>query len=59
VPYRGGAPLVQDMLGDHIDFAFGQAAGYITNVDFLDGSRRWVDKDSSRGRPPSACPVLG
>ena len=27
VPYRGGAPLVQDMLGDHIDFAFGQAAG--------------------------------
>jgi len=33
VPYRGGAPLVQDMLGDHIDFAFGQAAGYITNVE--------------------------
>jgi tripartite-type tricarboxylate transporter receptor subunit TctC len=33
VPYRGGAPLVQDMLGNHIDFAFGQAAGYITNVE--------------------------
>jgi tripartite-type tricarboxylate transporter receptor subunit TctC len=33
VPYRGAAPLVQDMLGDHIDFAFGQAAGYITNVE--------------------------
>jgi tripartite-type tricarboxylate transporter receptor subunit TctC len=32
VPYRGAAPLVQDMLGGHIDFAFGQAAGYITNV---------------------------
>ena len=33
VPYRGAAPLIQDMLGDHIDFAFGQAAGYITNVE--------------------------
>ena len=33
VPYRGGAPLLQDMLGDHIDFAFGQAAGYLTTVD--------------------------
>jgi tripartite-type tricarboxylate transporter receptor subunit TctC len=32
VPYRGGAPLMQDMLGDHIDFAFGQAAGYLTTV---------------------------
>jgi len=33
VPYRGGAPLLQDMLGDHIDFAFGQAAGYVTTVE--------------------------
>jgi len=33
VPYRGAAPLVQDMLGNHIDFAFGQEAGYITNVE--------------------------
>jgi tripartite-type tricarboxylate transporter receptor subunit TctC len=32
VPYRGGAPLLQDLLGDHIDFAFGQAAGYLTTV---------------------------
>ncbi len=32
VPYRGGAPLLQDMIGDHVDFAFGQAAGYLTNV---------------------------
>jgi tripartite-type tricarboxylate transporter receptor subunit TctC len=32
VPYRGGAPLMQDLLGDHIDFAFGQAAGYLTTV---------------------------
>ncbi len=32
VPYRGGAPLLQDMLGDHIDFAFGQAAGYVPTV---------------------------
>ncbi len=30
VPYRGGAPLLQDMIGDHVDFAFGQAAGYLT-----------------------------
>jgi tripartite-type tricarboxylate transporter receptor subunit TctC len=32
IPYRGGAPLLQDMLGDHVDFAFGQAAGYLTTV---------------------------
>jgi tripartite-type tricarboxylate transporter receptor subunit TctC len=32
VPYRGGAPLLQDMLGGHVDFAFGQAATYLTNV---------------------------
>ena len=32
VPYRGGAPLMQDMIGDHVDFAFGQAAGYLTTV---------------------------
>ncbi len=32
VPYRGGAPLLQDMIGDHVDFAFGQAAGYLTSI---------------------------
>jgi tripartite-type tricarboxylate transporter receptor subunit TctC len=32
VPYRGGAPLLQDMLGGHVDFAFGQAATYLSNV---------------------------
>jgi len=32
VPYRGGAPLVQDMLGGHLDFAFGQAATYLPYV---------------------------
>jgi tripartite-type tricarboxylate transporter receptor subunit TctC len=32
VPYRGGAPLLQDMLGGHVDFASGQAAGYLTTV---------------------------
>lgn len=26
VPYRGGAPLSQDLLGGHIDFTFGQLA---------------------------------
>jgi tripartite-type tricarboxylate transporter receptor subunit TctC len=33
VPYRGGAPLLQDMIGGHVDFAFGQAAGYVTAVE--------------------------
>jgi tripartite-type tricarboxylate transporter receptor subunit TctC len=32
VPYRGGALLLEDMLGGHIDFAFGQAATYLTYV---------------------------
>jgi tripartite-type tricarboxylate transporter receptor subunit TctC len=32
VPYRGALPLIQDMLGSHVDFAFGQAAGYLTLV---------------------------
>jgi tripartite-type tricarboxylate transporter receptor subunit TctC len=32
VPYRGGAPLLQDLLGEHIDFAFGQAATYLSYV---------------------------
>jgi tripartite-type tricarboxylate transporter receptor subunit TctC len=32
VPYRGGAPLLQDMLGGQIDFTFGQAANYLPYV---------------------------
>jgi len=32
VPYRGGAPLLTDLLAGHIDFAFGQAATYLGNV---------------------------
>jgi tripartite-type tricarboxylate transporter receptor subunit TctC len=32
VPYRGGAPLLQDMLGGQIDFTFGQAATYLPYV---------------------------
>jgi len=32
VPYTGGAPLVRDLLGDHIDFAFGFAATYLSFV---------------------------
>jgi tripartite-type tricarboxylate transporter receptor subunit TctC len=31
-PYRGGAPLLQDLLGEHIDFAFGQASTYLSYV---------------------------
>lgn len=29
VPYRGGAPLLQDLLGGQIDLTFGQAANYL------------------------------
>jgi len=32
VPYRGGAPLYQDMLAEHIDFAVGQAASTFVHV---------------------------
>jgi tripartite-type tricarboxylate transporter receptor subunit TctC len=32
VPYRGGAPLLQDLLAGHVDFAFGQAATYLAYV---------------------------
>ena len=30
--YRGGAPLLQDLLAGHIDFAFGQASSYLPFV---------------------------
>jgi tripartite-type tricarboxylate transporter receptor subunit TctC len=29
VPYTGGAPQLQDLLGEHIDFVFGQAAAQL------------------------------
>jgi tripartite-type tricarboxylate transporter receptor subunit TctC len=32
VPYRGGAPLLQDLLAGHIDFSFGQASTYLPYV---------------------------
>ena len=32
VPYRGGAPLLQDLLAGQIDFTFGQAATYLNFV---------------------------
>ena len=32
VPYRGGAPLLQDLIAEQIDFAFGQAAAYLGQV---------------------------
>lgn len=32
VPYRGGAPVAEDLLGGHVDFAFGQAAGTLPLV---------------------------
>ena len=33
VPYRGAAPLLQDLIGGQVDFAFGQAAGYLAAVE--------------------------
>jgi tripartite-type tricarboxylate transporter receptor subunit TctC len=32
VPYRGGAPLLQDLIAGQIDIAFGQAANYLGPV---------------------------
>ena len=32
VPYRGGAPLIQDLIAGQIDIAFGQAANYLGPV---------------------------
>ena len=32
VPYRGGGPLLQDLVGGQVDFSFGQAATYIGAV---------------------------
>ena len=32
MPYRGGAPLLQDLLAGQIDFTFGQAATYLNPV---------------------------
>jgi tripartite-type tricarboxylate transporter receptor subunit TctC len=32
VPYRGGAPVAEDLLGGHVDFAFSQAAGTLPYV---------------------------
>ena len=32
VPYRGGAPLLQDLIAGQIDMAFGQAANYLGPV---------------------------
>jgi tripartite-type tricarboxylate transporter receptor subunit TctC len=32
IPYRGGAPLLQDLLGGQIEVTFGQAANYLNPV---------------------------
>ena len=32
MPYRGGAPLVQDLVAGQIDLTFGQAANYLGHV---------------------------
>jgi tripartite-type tricarboxylate transporter receptor subunit TctC len=49
-PYRGGAPMLQDLLGEHIDFVFGQAgaqlavfrAGQIKAYAMLSAKRWWA-----------------
>ena len=53
VPYRGGAPLLQDMLGDHIDFAFGQAAGYLTTCKAASSRLSPYCSPSAGGRRPT------
>ena len=53
VPYRGGAPLIQDMLAGQIDIAFGQAANYLGQVRqgqlrayaVLSRQRWWAEPD--------------
>jgi len=53
VPYRGGAPMLQDLLGEHIDFAFGQAgaqlapvrAGQVKAFAVLSTKRWWAAPD--------------
>lgn len=50
VPYRGGAPMVQDLLAGQIDFTFGQAAsqlnlvrnGQLKAYGVLAGKRWWA-----------------
>ena len=32
MPYRGGAPLIQDLIAGQIDITFGQAANYLDPV---------------------------
>jgi len=51
--YRGGAPLLQDLLAGHIDFTFGQASNYLNYVRngqlkayaVLMGKRWWAAPD--------------
>jgi tripartite-type tricarboxylate transporter receptor subunit TctC len=53
VPYRGGAPLVQDLVAGQIDLTFGQAANYLGHVRggrlkayaVLAGKRWWAAPD--------------
>ena len=54
VPYRGGAPLIQDLLGGTIDLTFGQAANYLGPVRngqlkayaVLSNKRWWASPDT-------------
>jgi tripartite-type tricarboxylate transporter receptor subunit TctC len=54
VPYKGGAPLIQDMIGGQIDLTFGQAANYLNPVRagqlkayaVLSAKRWWASPDT-------------
>ena len=54
VPYRGGAPLIQDLIAGQIDLTFGQAANYLNPVRagqlkafaVLSGKRWWASPDT-------------
>lgn len=54
VPYRGGAPLIQDLIAGQIDLTFGQAANYLNPVRagqlkafaVLSSKRWWASPDT-------------
>jgi tripartite-type tricarboxylate transporter receptor subunit TctC len=54
VPYRGGAPLIQDLIAGQIDLTFGQAANYLNPVRagqlkafaVLSNKRWWASPDT-------------
>ena len=56
VPYRGGAPLLTDLLAGHVDFAFGQAATYLAHVRAGQLKAYGCSRPSAGGRRPRCRP---